>query len=128
MVCLDTDVLIAFLRGESAATSFLAKLPQKDMKTTAVNAAELFEGAFLAPNAEKVLPKIEGLLSQMEILPADLVAAHFFGRVVAALSRQGRKPSDFDALIAAVALANNETLVTRDEHLKQIGGLTVKRW
>jgi len=93
-----------------------------------VSACELYEGALLAKNREKVLPKVEGLLSRLEILPADIVAANFFGRIAAELSRKGKTPPDFDALIAAIAMANNENVVTRDAHFAEIRGLAVKRW
>jgi len=128
VVCLDSNLLMGFLRNDPSATVFLAKLPPSEAKTTIVNACELYEGAFRAQNPEKTLPKIEGFLTHFEILQTEDTAARIFGEIVGALSKRGKRPSDFDALIAAIALAHGEALVTRDAHFKEIRGLKVIRW
>ncbi|MGB9668866.1 MAG: type II toxin-antitoxin system VapC family toxin [Anaerolineales bacterium] len=48
------------------------------------------------------------------ILPLDLRTLLIWGELVGRLERRGRKIPAFDGLIAATALANNLTLVTRN--------------
>lgn len=127
MACLDTDVLIAFMLGYPAARAAVEKLG-REAKTSLINTCELYEGAFLAENREKSLRDVEGFLSQFEVLLPSNVSSKLFGEVVATLTRRGKRPSDFDALIAAIALTYGEPLVTRDEHFKEIHGLKVERW
>jgi tRNA(fMet)-specific endonuclease VapC len=58
----------------------------------------------------------------------DTVSEHF-GAVKAALERKGRRIEDFDAAIAAHALAAGAVLVTADrDHLERVPGLRVEDW
>lgn len=61
-------------------------------------------------------------------LPFDAAAARAFGQVAAALRRTGRKPAAraYDAMIAAVALANDLPVFTcNPSDFRGIDGLTV---
>lgn len=52
-----------------------------------------------------------------------------FGRVKSALERNGERIEDFDAAIAAHALAANGVLVTANvRHMQRIPGLLVDDW
>lgn len=77
--------------------------------------------------------KRQAILQQVEAdfdpLPFDQGAARAFGRVAADLRRSGRKPAAraYDALIAAVALANGLTLYTTNPRdVAGIDGLDVR--
>lgn len=61
-------------------------------------------------------------------LPFDVTAARAFGGVAASLRRAGRKPDAraYDAMIAAIAMANNLPVYTCNERdFAGIDGLTV---
>jgi predicted nucleic acid-binding protein len=58
---------------------------------------------------QEVLPKFEG-----RILPLDAPAATAWARVVAEGEKRGFPPPIIDAQIAAIAMANGMTVVTRD--------------
>ena len=52
-----------------------------------------------------------------------------YGRVKASLERRGTRIEDFDAAIAAHALAFDATLVTADlDHMTRVPGLRVENW
>ena len=52
-----------------------------------------------------------------------------YGRIKATLERRGTRIEDFDAAIAAHALANDATLVTANlDHMSRIPGLRVEDW
>jgi tRNA(fMet)-specific endonuclease VapC len=58
----------------------------------------------------------------------DAVSEHF-GAVKAALERKGRRIEDFDAAIAAHALAAGAVLVTAHrDHLERVPGLRLEDW
>lgn len=54
MVCLDSDIPIAFLRGDGEAMKVIGELDDTDrpLKTSSVNEYELLKGAVLASNPE----------------------------------------------------------------------------
>ena len=57
------------------------------------------------------------------------VVSQMFGRVKAELERQGERIEDFDAAIAAHALAVDATLVTSNHaHMPRVAGLRVEDW
>jgi tRNA(fMet)-specific endonuclease VapC len=51
-----------------------------------------------------------------------------FGRITTILERRGTRIEDFDAAIAAHALAADATLVTNLGHMVRIPGLRVEDW
>ena len=91
-------------------------LPSEPM-ISAVTLAELSVGP-LVTNDPAARAARQAHLQQAEAdfdpLPFDAAAARAFGRVAADLRSAGRKPTarGFDALIAAVAIANDLTLYT----------------
>lgn len=70
MVCLDSDILIAFLRGDGEAMKVIGELDDTDrpLKTPSVNEYELLKGAVLASNPEANLRAVRRLLSGIQVL------------------------------------------------------------
>lgn len=108
---LDTNVVILLPRLLASAG-----LPREPLITT-ITLAELSMGP-LAASTDSERARRQGRLQQAEAdfdaLPFDEAAARAFGRVAADLRSQGRKSSAraYDALIAAVAIANDLPLYT----------------
>ncbi len=108
---LDTSTVILLPRLEDTAT-----LPGEPL-ITAVTLAELSVGP-LATDDQKVREARQAQLQQAEAdfdpLPFDASAARAFGRVAASLRRSGCKSSarDYDAMIAAIAVANDLPVYT----------------
>jgi len=108
---LDTSTVIALplLRSERG-------LPEEPLIST-ITLAELSVGPLVATTDDEraarqsVLQQAE---SDFEPLPFDAPAARAFGRVASSLRSGGRKPQAraYDALIAAVAIANDLPLHT----------------
>lgn len=108
---LDTNTLILFPRLADPDL-----LPEQPM-ITSITLAELSAGPLVAESDTERAHR-QAHLQQAEAdfdpIPFDAAAARAFGRVAAGLRQSGRKPSAraFDALIAAVALANDLPLYT----------------
>jgi len=107
---LDTNTVILLPRLSDSTT-----LPEEAF-ISAITLAELSVGPLVASGGEQesrqaVLQQVE---ADFDPLPFDAQAARAFGRVAASLRRSGRKPAarSYDAMIAAVAIANDLPLFT----------------
>jgi tRNA(fMet)-specific endonuclease VapC len=76
------------------------------------------------------------LQARFDLVAAELPRAQWtdavsqsFGRIKATLERRGARIEDFDAAIAAHALALDATLVTANvDHMSRVPGLRVEDW
>jgi predicted nucleic acid-binding protein len=122
---LDTSTLILLARLRDP--SVLPERPQ----ISAITLAELSVGPLVATSeAERAarLAHLQQAEADFDPLPFDTDAARAFGQVAASLRRSGRKASAraYDAMIAAVALANGLPLYTcNPDDFAGIDGLTV---
>lgn len=107
---LDTSVVIGLEHIRDAAA-----LPERPL-ISSITLAELSVGPLVARGSERAarMARLQQVESDFEPLPFDAPAARAFGRVAASLRRAGRKPAAraYDAMIAAVALANGLPLYT----------------
>jgi hypothetical protein len=108
---LDTSAVIALARisepNQLPAESFIS----------AITLAELSVGPLVASNeAERARRQahVQQAEATFDPLPFDAAAARAFGGVAVALRARGRKPAAraFDALIAAIAIANDIPVYT----------------
>lgn len=90
---------------------------------------ELYAGANHVADPTPLLVKIDELLQDVQILDFDHAAARQFGRVRGTLLRQGVSVPTVDLMIAAVALANDLTLVTHNTaDFRHIQDLRLDDW
>lgn len=134
MACLDTTFLIDLSRRSgdlrTRAREKLKELVNSGecLTTTRFNVAELHVGVFRSSNSEQEKQAVACLLENVAILEFDETAAWIFARLTAYFQEIGRPVGDMDALIAATALAWNEsTVITRNpKHFECIRGLTIQ--
>ena len=99
--------------------------------SSAITLVELSVGPLVATTEEDRAARLAHLQqsqADFDPLPFDAAAARVFGRVAASPRRAGRKPSarSYDAMIAAVAVANDVPLFTcNPDDFAGIEGLTV---
>ncbi len=125
----DTNVCIAWLKGDKAVRkAWLATSPD-EVVLSAVVRAELLFGARRSQQVSGNLAKLEQLFSALVPLPFDARAADQYGLLRAQLAAAGTPIGPNDLLIAASALAGDLTLVTRNEReFLRVPGLRVARW
>jgi tRNA(fMet)-specific endonuclease VapC len=131
LVCLDTSFLIALLRTDAAAEGKLESYIDEGEKvsTTPICACELFAGAYKSRKRDLEIRKVKEFLSRMELLEFSPQACERFGRIRAELESKGTPLGDLDLMIASIAMAHNQAVVTRDvEHFRMIAGLVVESW
>jgi tRNA(fMet)-specific endonuclease VapC len=127
---LDTDTCIACLRrpaGQAAYT--LALVAPSDVAITAVTIAEIYRGAHRSMKVAENLAQVSAFVARFTPLPLEERAAKVAGRIDADLSHQGLRIGPYDTLIAAIALANDLTLVTHNtREFSRIANLRLVDW
>lgn len=108
---LDTSTLILLPQLQEATA-----LPVEPLIST-ITLAELSVGPLVArtePERAARQAHLQQAEADFDPLPFDAAAARAFGQVAASLRRAGRKPAarSYDAMIAAVAVANDLPLYT----------------
>lgn len=119
------------MRHDDAAVTKAAEL-REDRKTlitvTAVTAMELYRGAYRSRNAAVETAKVSAILDTFDaVLNLDHYCAKLAGEIDASLKLNPIE--DPDLLIASIALANQETLLTRNtKHFERVQSLTLESW
>ncbi|MGQ0767371.1 MAG: PIN domain-containing protein [Gemmatimonadota bacterium] len=132
MHVLDTNAVSALMRGDD---HFIVRLRQLDRSTVAVPQPVLAEIAFGLARLPRSRRRAD-LERRMEIITSEIPRADWtdavsiaFGTIKATLERAGKRIEDFDAAIAAHALAVGGTLVTANvEQMTRVPGLAVADW
>ena len=132
MICLDTNVVIAYLKGEprSLVARIERELLQDALALPAVALFELHYGvAKSARRAENTSRIAIFLQLPVTILPFDAEDAEEAGDIRAALERAGTPIGAYDVLIAAQARRRGATLVTANEReFARVPGLRTEDW
>lgn len=127
---LDTNVCIAYLNGtdEHVRECLLAETPG-DVYLCSVVKGELLYGARNSTRVEGNLKRLDEFFAPFDSLPFDDDAAAHYGVIRAQLQRAGNPIGANDMLIAAIALAADTAVVTRNrEEFRRVAGLRVETW
>ena len=123
MVILDTNVVSETMQPEPSAgvmAWWSRQAEGGEAYVTSITVAEVLYGIELLPAGRRraaLLAGVEKMFSGVfagHILSFDEGAARMFAPVAAQRRGQGRPISEFDAQIAAIALAHGATLATRN--------------
>ena len=132
MVVLDTDLLVAYLRGKENGIEIVQKLKSdnQSLDTTVFNVAELYKGSYLMKNTAKGLMKVKTLVESLdEVLKFNHEAIQEYAKISADLRKRGLMIGSFDELIASICISNKETFYTGNtKHFERIGELLVSNW
>lgn len=127
---LDTNACIGYLNGRVPGVRDQLRVRRtRDVAVCSIVKAELFAGAMRSTDPAWTLARQQAFLSQFVSLPFDDQAAEAFGRIKAQLFRLGTPIGPYDMQIAAIALANNLTLVTHNtREFGRVAGLALDDW
>ncbi len=130
MRCLDTDLLVSILRGEDEARKIVVELDEEAKgATTSINAFEIFFGAYKSERKDENVKETTKLLKRLMVFSLDLSSAQRVAQISATLAASGETIDFRDAMIAAIALDNNLTLITRNKaHFKRVKNLKIEEW
>ena len=129
---LDTNAVSALMRGDTSVVERLATQVPSDVAVPQPVIAELAFGIERLPRSRRR----NALQARFDLICSELPRAEWtdavsqaYGTVKAALERRGSRIEDFDAAIAAHALAIDGTLVTANiRHMVRVPGLRVEDW
>jgi tRNA(fMet)-specific endonuclease VapC len=133
---LDTTVLVDLGRRPQApmhgrATAAIRRLLAGGQKlfTSRINEAEFRVGPEMSEDRERELERVERILANVVVLEFDARAAAIYAAIKASMLKRGQPAGDCDTLIAAIALANGQSLLTRNPaHFANIATLIVDRY
>ncbi len=111
MVVFDSSIIIEALRKKKAAKDLIESYTEKErIAITVINKYEILRGT-----TEKDIGLVSGLLSQFVIYDFEDSVVREAVKAHKKLAERGKMINDLDVLIAGIAAANNEILITEDK-------------
>lgn len=124
---LDTNAIIAFLRGERQVVRQVRNVGSGSILLSSVVVHELYFGAYKGDRTAEDLSVIADL--RFEIADFNTEDANRAAEVRSILRRAGIPIGPYDTLIAGQALARDLTLVTRNtREFERVAGLRLENW
>lgn len=122
----DSDVVADALKGKSQAVQLLSTLSPDGLAISLVTYGEIYEGILYSRDSKASERVFNRFLRDVTVVPMTRPIMRRFAQLRGQLRAAGNIISDFDLLIAATAIQNNLTLVTRNKrHFARVPGLTI---
>jgi tRNA(fMet)-specific endonuclease VapC len=127
---LDSDICIqAMRRNEPGVLRRLSAARPGDIAISSIVAAELWVGVMKSRDRQGSEHAVNQFLALVKVMGWPPEAARVYGTIRAALERKGLLIGAMDMLIAAHALHERATLVTRNiTEFGRVEGLKVESW
>lgn len=127
---LDTNICIALLNGkDQGLLKGLKKYSPDDFVLCSIVKAELIYGAKKSQARTKNEQKLKVFFNEFVSLSFDDEAAQIYGELRAYLENSGKMIGGHDLLIAAIAVAHDLVLVTRNtKEFSRIASLKLENW
>jgi tRNA(fMet)-specific endonuclease VapC len=129
---LDTNVVSELMKGTAGVIGRLSSTARDDVTVPQPVLAEIAFGLARLPKSRRRAD----LEARFDLIRAELPRADWtdqvsdaYGAIKASLQRQGQRIEEFDAAIAAHALATGAVLVTANRaHMARVPGLRIEDW
>jgi tRNA(fMet)-specific endonuclease VapC len=126
---LDTDTVIALLRGHEKLAQKARTHPVRSLAISAITLYELRVGVEKSRDHEKNRRALDDALAPFALAPFEDTAAREAARIRAILEKRGRGIGPYDTLIAGQALSLGMTLVTANtREFARVPGLKLENW
>lgn len=124
-ILLDTNIVVALFPAEEAVSR---RFVEGEVSIPSTVLGELYYGALKSVHTARNLARINDLAESVKVLDCDAVTARYYGQIKDRWRVKGRPIPENDIWIAAVALQFELPLATRDDHFKEVEGLTLEVW
>lgn len=126
---LDTNIVIAAMKGDMQVRGKLEKIPLSDLALSSIVLGELEHGVEKSQHEEKNRSRLVTLVEGMQLVLVDASTSLHYGRIRAELERKGTPIGANDYWIAAQTLAVGAVLVTNNlGEFSRVGGLKLENW
>src|SRR5262249_53178562 len=125
---LDTNIAIAYLNNETIVRQKLQSLTLAKAFLPSIALGELYYGAKNSTRASANIIEIKEFVAITTVIPCNEGTAEQYGDIRKALKLKGPPLPENDIWIAAIARQHDLTLVTRDDHFKEIDALKMEKW
>lgn len=127
---LDTNACIRLLNErDTPLARKLASVLRREVALSLITKAELYFGAYRSARRDANLAVLRRFFREFATLTFDEKCEEVYGVIRAQLAFAGTPIGPNDLLIAATALANDFTIVTRDTgEFGRVKGLRVEDW
>jgi tRNA(fMet)-specific endonuclease VapC len=126
---LDTNILIAALKGQTKVRQRLEAMPLASLRLSVIVLGELEFGAEKSAHGERNRARLATLVERLPLVGIDAETTRRYAQVRTLLERQGTPIGANDTWIAAQALAIRATLVTDNEReFSRIPDLPLENW
>lgn len=126
---LDTNVIIAAMKGVPGVIGRLEKIPISALILSPIVLGELEFGAEKSAQVEKNRARLASLIENIPVVPLDTETSRRYGLIRADLEKKGTPVGANDLWIAAQALALGAVLVTDNVgEFSRVVGLEVENW
>lgn len=126
---LDTNTCVFLMKNMSAVVERYKRCKRDGIALSSVTVAELYYGVYNSSNPMKNGSSLANFLIGFDILDFDGAAAMEYGRIRAALRKQGTPIGPLDMLIAAHA--KSEGLITVTDNVREferVENLEIENW
>jgi tRNA(fMet)-specific endonuclease VapC len=129
---LDTNAISALMKGDARVIEHLKHSNKPDVSVPQPVLAEIEYGIERLPRSKRrdgLRRRFKAICEELARCEWDDEVSEQFGRIKSRLERSGKRIEDFDAAIAAHALATGAVLVTTDtKRMTRIPELRVANW
>jgi tRNA(fMet)-specific endonuclease VapC len=123
---IDTNIVIALFANDPAVQQHLENAIEVFIPVIAIG--ELYYGANKSTRVKENATRISEFATRNALLLCDPVTAQWYGQIKDGLRKKGRPIPENDIWIADTAVQYDLTLITRDDHFRDIDGLRVESW
>lgn len=123
---LDTNIIVALFKDDENVRTQIAT--SSDVFVPAIALGELFYGAQHSARVQKNMNQVREFAANSAVLSIELATAEHYGQIKNELKTKGHPLPENDVWIAAIAQQHSLTVVTRDQHFKEIDGLLLEEW
>jgi tRNA(fMet)-specific endonuclease VapC len=123
---LDTNIIVALFKDDDKVRNQIATSPEVFVPAIAVG--ELCYGAQHSAHVERNMNQVREFATNTTVLPCDVATAEYYGQIKNKLKAKGHPLPENDLWIAAIAQQHSLTLVTRDQHVREIDGVLLEEW